>query len=259
MDAEYKLGYVLSGGGTRAIAQLGTLAYLEEIGLKPDVISGCSAGTLVGLMYSCGYTPAQMFEIIKDYRLFRMIRFKWTIKGLTTLEGLRRELDILIGYDQLEDLPIPLHICTTELCSGQTEIFNKGSVLDLAIASCSIPLLFTPVQIEDKLYADGGMLMNLPARPIRSLCTYLIGLNVLPLGKVPLEHLKTGRKAGLRSLELGIRNNAIPDKAICDLVIEPSRVGKYGLFQFNKADDLFDLGYQEAKRQHDALCAIRDS
>ncbi len=244
-----KLGYALSGGGTRGIAHLGVLECLEEQGLKPDIISGCSAGAIVAALYASGHKPRHILEIIKSYKITKLIGFRWSNRGLTNLSGLKKELEKLIPFERIEDLPVPISIVVTELCAGRWVAFERGELVKYIIASCSIPLIFEPVVDGEYLYVDGGVLKNLPAEPIRQQCDYLIGFNVLPAIQSNITSLNSIRKSSIRSMELAIRNNNAIDKKLCDVVIEPKRVGHYGLFQFNKADDIFELGYREAKKQ----------
>ena len=252
----FKMGYALSGGGTRGIAHLGMLEYIESQGLKPDLISGCSAGSIVACLYAVGYRPKEILSIIKSYKITKLIGFRWSTGGLTNLSGLRKELEKLIPYQRMEDLPIPVCIVVTELCSGKWEAYQKGDLIDLVIASCSLPFIFEPLRMGDKLFVDGGVLKNLPAEPIRDQCQYLIGFNVLPRIESDIHNLSSITKSSIRSMELAVRSNNVIDKKYCDLVIEPMRVGHYGLFQFSKADDIFNIGYREAEKHKTELLKL---
>ncbi len=256
MTTQATLGYALSGGGTRGIAHVGMLQFLEEQGLRPTILSGCSAGSIVAVLYASGYSPLEILEIIKSIRISKIMALRWSSMGLTNLSGLRKELKKLIAYERIEDLPIPTRIVVTELCSGRWIAFDKGDLINLTIASCSIPFIFEPVKDGDQLYVDGGVLKNLPAEPIRPICKYLIGFNVLPSIQTDIGYLNSIRKSAMRSMELAVRSNNKIDKKLCDIVIEPLRVGHYGLFQFNKADDLFAMGYREAKKHSEQIQGI---
>jgi NTE family protein len=84
-----KLGLVLSGGGARGVAHIGVLKAIEEMGVKFSMVSGTSAGSIVGALYAYGYPPDEIFKIIKSMSIFKSVRPAWTWAGLLRMDGLK--------------------------------------------------------------------------------------------------------------------------------------------------------------------------
>src|SRR5688572_15813507 len=109
-----KTGLVLSGGGIRGVAHIGVIKALEELGLTFDMISGTSAGSIVGALYASGYRPQEIYEIIAKTRLFKFMRPAWAWTGILTLSGLRNVLLEFIPENNFQALKKPLYIAATE-------------------------------------------------------------------------------------------------------------------------------------------------
>lgn len=139
-----KIGLVLSGGGARAIAHLGILDGLDQIGLKPNVISGVSAGAIIGALYSAKYSPKQILEMIKKHTSSSLALMVLSSGGLFTASGLKQILSSAIPANNFESLSIPLFVTATDIASGTSITYSKGPLHDVLIGSSSVPVLFTP-------------------------------------------------------------------------------------------------------------------
>ena len=96
---------------------------------------------------------------------------------------LRGILKANININDFDSLKIKLFVTATDLIKGQSVVFSKGSLFDAVVASASIPVIFKPVKIEDKLLVDGGILNNFPVEEVREICDIVIGSNVNKLEK----------------------------------------------------------------------------
>jgi len=172
-----KLGIVLSGGGARGISHLGVLKALEEYKVKFDCISGASVGALIGAFYSQGYSPEEILNDILTSRFYRSVRPAWRWTGLLSMEGLRDFLLKYLPHNEFESLKIPLVVAATDISHGKTAYFSSGELIPRLLASCCVPAVFSPVQLNGALYVDGGIMDNLPAKPIRQECDFLIGVH----------------------------------------------------------------------------------
>ena len=253
---KYKLGLALSGGGARGIAHVGVLKAFEEAGIVPDAYSGTSAGSIVGAMRAAGKTPEQIMQMVKESSLFKIFKVGMPIDGLTKLTYLREKLSAYIASDSFEDLKKPLFVSLANLNTGQKEIVSSGVLFDVVMASCSIPLVFKPVEINGALYVDGGLFNNLPADALREHCEVLIGINVMPNIEVPAKELQTVIGIASRCFDLSVRANTVNSLEMCDLVIEPEELHQYGIHQFNKYQELYKIGYQAGKSQVDEIKAL---
>ena len=243
---KYALGLALSGGGIKCLCHVGVLKAMEEEGLKPDVISGVSAGAVVAALYADGYSPDSILSIFKNIKYSDYFRLEMPDGGLFTLTGFKEFLDTILRAKTFEELKIPLRVVVTDIDAGKSVVFDRGPLVDALVATCSVPVLFSPYNIDGVNYVDGGVLQNLPASVIRTECKYLIGVSLGPLKADPYE--KSIANVALRSYKFIFRSNANYDKGLCDMVIEPSAISKYNGGDVNRAHEIFNIGYQEAKK-----------
>ena len=245
---EFKTGVILSGGGVRGFAHAGILKALNEADIYPDVISGVSAGAIVGALYADGYSPDEIFEIFKeDNSFFKYAKIKIPGKGLFNTVGLRKNLAKHLKSDNLEDLKIPLIIAATDMSKGEVVYFDEGKILDRVMASAAIPILFEPVEIDGDLYVDGGVLDNFPVTPLVKKCQRLIGVSLNPIHpEKDFDHLF---KIAERTFRLSVSSNISPKISLCDQLFEPEELGKYRLLDASKGEKIFELGYENARKQ----------
>lgn len=240
-----KIGLALSGGGARGIAHIGVIKALEELGVKPSVVSGTSAGSIVATLYACGLKPDEIFEAIKQLSIFRSVKIAWAWSGLLKMEGLQMLLLKYVPSNKFDDLKLPLTVAATEIRRGEIHYFSSGELAPAVIASCSIPGVFDPVLFNGHLYVDGGLLDNLPARPIRENCDFLIGSHCNHLTP---EYDERSLKAIIeRSMLVTISANTMASRMLCDLVIEPPHMARYSVFEMGRAQEIFDAGYKYTK------------
>lgn len=241
-----KIGIALSGGGARGIAHLGVLQALYEKNIYPDIISGISAGAIVGVFIADGYSPGEIFEFIKDKKIFNLSKIQIPKNGLLSLDGLEHFLCKKIKARNLQDLKIPLVIGASNLNTGKIEYFEKGPINSLIHASSSIPVLFSPVKIGEYLYADGGIFENLPVSPIRKRCKKLIGVHVNPIQYN--DDLDNLIKIATRTFHLTVSETVKESRKLCDHFIEPDKLWQYDVLSIKKADELFETGYDFCKK-----------
>lgn len=244
---KYKLGVALSGGGARGLAHAGALKAIEEAGLKPDIIAGVSAGSIVAVMYSAGISPDMILELFANGRFSDFAEFSISKGGLLKMDRFIRIITkTLGGYKRLEDLPIPTFVGVTDFDHGLPEAFHEGDIGPIIKASCSIPVVFPPVSIAGTTYVDGGVLRNLPAWCIRSRCERLIGVNVSPLGKAKTE--PTFFEIAMRSYSLLAKSNQRQDMDMCDLVVQTRELTHRKMFDLKEINKVFTSGYANMRK-----------
>jgi NTE family protein len=254
-----KIGIALSGGGARGIAHIGVLKALEENGIFPDVISGTSAGAIVGALYASGKNPLEILKFVEESKVYKTIKFGMPLKGLTDLSYLSKLLAENIVEDSFESLSKPLFIAVSNLNNGELEIVSKGKLFDIMVASSSIPFIFKPVKIAGQYYVDGGLMNNLPAESIREKVAFLIGVNVMPIIKNEKDDFQNMLRIGNRMFEMSIWTNTKPSLQLCDVVVEPKRIVDFNIFNFNKTKELYEIGYGAAMdRMPEIKSLLRD-
>ena len=239
-----EIGLVLSGGGARGVAHIGIIQALEEMGLQFTRVSGTSAGSIVGALYANGYSPKDLFEIVKQVSIFNSVRPSWTWSGLLKMDGFQEMLKKHLPAD-FSQLKKPLTLAATEIQKGSVKYFDEGELIPAILASCSIPAVFSPFLYNGSMYVDGGLLDNLPVRPIRHQCEFIIGSHC---NSVSPSFDATNLKVVIeRSLLIAIGANTQVSKNMCDVVVEPPGLDKFSAFDIGKAKEIFDLGYKFTK------------
>lgn len=247
-----RVGLALSGGAARGIAHLGVLKALEEIGIKPSIISGVSSGAITGVFYAAGFTPDDVLKLIKELRIYRIMRLAIGQVGILHLDEVEKLYYKYLGENAtFEDLNIPVIIGATDMHAGRTVNFSSGNLIKPLIASSAVPVLYRPVLYQGMLLNDGGLLDNLPVEALEGKCDVKIGVH-----SNPLNH--EARIASLRSMiertaHLAINNNVKLRMHLCDCFIEPTDLKLYRLMSFSKADELFEIGYRYTMSIKDTL------
>ena len=167
---------VLSGGSARAFAHVGVLKALEANGLRPDLIVGASAGSIVGALYASGLTAVELeaalarmdLSTITDVSLPGFGLFPGSL-GIFRGEELHRFVDRETRHHRIEEFPIPFAAVATDLGTGDPTIFNAGDVGRAVAASCAVPGLVAPARIAGRLYGDGAMSSPTPVEAARKL------------------------------------------------------------------------------------------
>jgi NTE family protein len=246
-DRKYKIGLVLSGGGTRGFAHLGLMQALNEAGIFPDVISGTSAGALAGVLYADGYKPKEILRLMNSSSRLDFMRPAVPREGLLQINGIIKILKTSLRAKSFNELKIPLYVSATDLNNGKSVYFSEGDLIDPVIASASIPVLFQPVKINDISYVDGGVLDNLPLRPIEDNCRFLIGSFVNPVGKV--EKISGLINIAERTFMLSMSKEIIEKAKKFDLFVAPLELRNYKILDPEKASELFSVGYRATREK----------
>ena len=246
-NSRVKFGIALSGGGARGIAHIGVLAALEKYGIKPQIVSGTSMGAIVGVFYAAGYSPRKILEVVASRKFHKLINWHMPFSGLIDMDKVLEIMTEMIKSDDFSTLKMPFYCAVTNLNSGMMEVKSKGKLFRWVVASSSIPVVFEPQVIDGQTYVDGGLLNNLPAEAIREKCQILIGVHVNHNG--PEKDMKGLMTIAERCFRLGIAQNVEQSKAICDFMIEPPSTREFSTFNFNKAEEIYQVGFEETEKR----------
>jgi NTE family protein len=254
--SKYSVGLVLSGGGSKGIAQAGVLQFLEEQNIKPSQLAGTSAGSIIAALYSFGKTPQEILEFFKSIYFFSWRHFTFKKAGLIDSESFRNYFIQQLGDVTVGELNIPVHITATDMVKGKLKIFEGNTkVVDAIIASCAFPGLLSPYEIDGNLYSDGGILNHFPTDILQGRCETLIGVYVSPIQKIEAKDLHSIKSVTYRAFDLLSANNNSQKFNLCDWVIEPEELSIYSTFETNrhKMDAIFKIGYESAKKSFEEL------
>lgn len=245
-----KLGLVLSGGGARGIAHLGIIKAFEEEGISFDLVSGVSAGALVGAFYCAGYSADETLVAVRKTNFYSALRPAFNWRSLLLIEKSSFELKKYFPEDSFSALKKPLFVTTTDISKGKVKVYKKGQLIKPLLASCAIPVVFEPVRIGKRVLVDGGVLDNLPTAPIRKKVDKIIALHCNPIDK----GYKTGNWKDVmeRSMMLTATSLVHSKKKNADIYLEPAGLSKFKVFDFKRALEIFTFGYDYGKAQIEA-------
>jgi NTE family protein len=221
-----RIGLALGGGAARGFAHVGVIQALEEAGLKPDLVVGTSAGSLVAALYASGRNGAQLQQVAEA--MDEAAITDWTLplfnRGMLRGEALARYVNGLTGQKLIEQMPLPLGIVATRLDTGEGVLFQRGDVGTAVRASSAVPAVFLPVRISGSEYVDGGLVAPVPVRYARQMgAEFVIAVDIsaAPEGNPSAD-----------ALQMLLQTFAIMGKNLnrwelheADLVVRPSLVG----------------------------------
>lgn len=234
-----KIGLALGGGVVRGFAHVGVLMALEEAGVRADVVTGTSVGSIVGAFVAAGWSCAEISGITQylNWRGMARLAAPWR-GGWISFQKLEMFVDKHLNHAEFSDLKLPFAAVATDLMTGNPVVLNTGSVARAVHASSAVPGVVVPVMVNGQLLSDGGVSDNLPVRTARALgADYVIGVNIL--GRYwSKAHNPVTR--GVAAVENAIRW-AGGGLLLCDLLIEPD-VTDVAYQSFSRAQYMIDQG-----------------
>jgi len=236
----------LSGGGTRGAIHLGVLQYMLDHDYSIKAISGTSIGALLGSMIAGGYGPRELIELMLRKHITHLFTPTPLSKGgLFSLKKIEKLILNKLPYDTFTDLKIPFFCCATNLSTGEYEIFGSGTLHDKILASISVPLIFEPVTINGDVFVDGGLLNNLPVEPLLKNDYPVIGVHV---NNYVFKKLSSPNDILKRVVSISVRQSVLNNSEKCDIFINPFLEKDYAMFDLKVAKELYQIGYNEAKK-----------
>lgn len=243
-----KIGVSLCGGGALGFAHLGALQALEEHGIKPDMVAGASMGSLIGSLYCAGYRPQEILALVEKHHLDRFSNLtsirRDSRRGFFGWRTIRQLMRQLIPHDHFDSLQTPLAVSLTNLTTGQVEYAAHGPKLkEYVMASASLPGVFEALEIDSMIYVDGGLLDNLPTRPLHDAgCDFVIGIDVMdyPVGKA----VGSAKEVVLQTVLLFNGENNRSHAGQCNWYIHFDTASKYDIMSFEAYRELYQLGYK---------------
>lgn len=245
MPFDYPIGYALSGGFIKGFAHLGAVQALLENDVHPDIIAGVSAGALAGAFLADGNEPYECLEYFSGHTFRDLTKLTLSSSGIFSLQPFIHFLKSNLKARRIEELQTPLLIVATDLDNGRSVTFREGDLAHCLAASCAMPILFMPEEIEGVTYADGGILKNLPVSTIRNVCQRVVAVNVSPLQA--RKYKKNLWNIALRTYHFMFESNSIPERELPDLLIESYNLYGYSNTELEKAEEIFIQGYNAGK------------
>ena len=273
-----RIALALSGGGARGLAHVGVLQWMEENHIPIDSVAGTSMGALVGAVYATGMDTKEMRDFVKtiqwddvllsepsydqlsyrrkqdrsSYEITAMLGLKHGLtgpNGLSPAHGVGLLIDrIAFPYSTInsfDDLPTPFRCVATDMLTGDAVILKDGPLADSLRATMAIPAVFTPIELNGRLLADGGLVNNIPTDVARSMgADIVIAVDIIP-PLFPREKLHT--LAGVLDQALSLMTIDHDQRALrqADIILAPD-LGDYTVFDYASAEAIMRMGYDGA-------------
>ena len=286
-----KVGVVLSGGGAKGVAHIQALKVIEEAGIPIDYIVGTSMGSIIGGLYSIGYTPQQLDSMVRkqDWMFLLSDRVKRSAMSLNEREKSEKYVfsfpftkspkdavsggiikgqnlanlftELTVGYHDSVDfnkLPIPFACVSQNIVNGEQIVFHNGILATAMRASMAIPGVFTPVRKDSMILIDGGMINNYPVDVARSMgADIIIGVDVQNNLK-GIDKLNSAPDILSQIIDLTTKNNHQSNVGLTDTYIKVNVEG-YSSASFTPVaiDSLMHRGEVAARKQWASLLALK--
>ena len=271
---------VLSSGGARGLAHIGAIEELESNGYHISSIAGCSMGALIGGVYATGKLNEfrEWMKTIDRKKMITLTDFSFSLNHLAKGNRIIEAIMEFVPDMPIEDLPIPYCAVATDLKAGKEVVFNKGSLFEAIRASISLPSFYEPVQRDDMVLIDGGVINPIPLNRVkRQKGDILVGIDVSGHDyKSQWEemHRLTEWQKNDKSLKAKILDKLIPDNIefnyytvlsrTSSLMIRQNSIlmakltkpdmlidiqmSRYGSFDYDKSEKLIAIGRQKTSQ-----------
>ncbi|MBQ0786976.1 MAG: patatin-like phospholipase family protein [Oceanihabitans sp.] len=281
---DLKVGLVLSGGGAKGLAHIGTLKVIDSLGIRIDYVAGTSMGAIIGSLYASGYSGKEIDSIFKDVNFDDIIsdnlprkaktfyerdnsekyavtlpfkKFKVKLpralsRGQNTLSLLTKLTLHVSDIDDFSKLPIPFFCVATNIENGEAVYLESGSLPQSILASGAFPSLFQPVRIDDKVLIDGGVVNNYPIDELKAKgVDIIIGVDVQD-DLETREQLQSATKILLQINNYRTINDMKIKSKKTDIYIKPD-ITNFSVVSFGEGRTIIDNGVIETNKHIDAL------
>lgn len=215
-----KIALALGGGAARGFAHIGVIKALEAQGIRPDIVTGTSAGSVIGALYAGGLSGFQMQKLALEVEESTFTDWSLPDRGLIRGEALQDFINKAVQNRPLEKLARPFGVVATDLASGQRVVFRTGNTGMAVRASSAVPGVFKPLTISGREYVDGGLTSPVPVQAAKAMGADVV--IAVDIGDKP-EWGKTGSTLEVLLQTFTIMGNAISRQEMreADIVIRP--------------------------------------
>ncbi|MCU0389017.1 MAG: patatin-like phospholipase family protein, partial [Chitinophagaceae bacterium] len=285
-----KIGLTLSGGGAKGLAHIGILKAIDSAGLKVDLVTGTSMGSIVGGLYAAGYTGDSIEKIARDIDWKVLLSNNVSMRAYTMEEkseygkyavelaaqngkvslptGFLESQELWLKLQELlypvsyikdfNQLPRPFRCIGTDLATGDAVVLNSGDLVSAIRASMAIPGVFSAVDKDGKRLVDGGVVRNFPVKDAVEMgATYTIGVSVsTPLKNV--NELDNAFKILTQVIFLNEDKDRREESKLCNLLIDVP-MGDFTSASFNSSNEIIDLGIETGRKFYPYFKKLADS
>ena len=259
-----KIGLALGGGGAKGFAHIPILEVFDELGVKPACVTGTSIGAIMGALYAAGHSARDIANMIddlivkpqkssfkdffRDKDLFKFLQLmdpqlSLKPKGLIKGDKLLGFLYEQIGMDTFEELSIPLKVVATDFWRKEQVVFSKGELAAAVRASMAIPYVFTPIEDQDRVLVDGGLVNNVPHDLLDPNCDIRIAVDIMGQSSKPNNKIPSPLDAMFNSYDVmmdAMAREKLANHPV-DIYLQPP-ILDIDMLDFHKAETIYHQG-----------------
>ncbi|MFK7031673.1 patatin-like phospholipase family protein [Flavobacterium oreochromis] len=289
-NKKLKIGLVLSGGGAKGLAHIGALKEIERAGIKIDYIGGTSMGAIIGGLYACGYTAHELDSIFSDtdpdailrdriprdnqtfyekynnevyavtlpFQKFKISVPKGMSKGLFNFNLISKLTHPYRHISNFSSLKIPFLCIATDLETGEEVVLKKGNLPLSLSASGAFPSLYSPVQIENRFYIDGGVTNNFPVEEVKKMgADIIIAIDVQDNLK-DIDNISGATGILSQISNFSTLQNIEKKKQLIDIYIKPN-INPYSVISFEEGKEIIQTGVDACQPYWEKLKSLSNN
>jgi len=249
-----RIGLALSGGTAKSVTHVGVIKALSEAGIPLYCVAGTSGGSIVTSMIASGMPVSTMETVATTMSWRKLVSIRLTRMGFISSERIAEFMREVLGDMTFEELNLPMAVVATDLVTGDKKVFRSGPLAIAVRASCSIPQIYLPVEIDNQYYVDGGLSEYLPVQTAMELgADFVIASHLAPVDPT-YRRPQNILQLVVQITGLIARKNYPVSERLASFVIHPN-VDAYSSFDFDHSEEMIEIGYDTARR---ALPALRE-
>jgi NTE family protein len=241
---DVRIGLALGGGAVLGAAHIGVLKAIDELNIQIDFITGTSIGAFVAGFYAFDKSWEEILDIAEDLSWLDLSGLSFSRMGLLSNKKMGELIDQHIGKQNLEDANIPIAMIAADITSMEKIVLTKGSVAKAAMASACVPGVFSPVEIDNRLLVDGGLVESVPISPLKDMGADMIiavdlnaKQNKEPPNNIIEVLLRTFQITSYTATNYQLRD--------ADILISPD-LSAFNVVDIDQYQALFEAGYKTA-------------
>lgn len=240
------LALCLSGGAARGAFHLGILSFLEEEKIEISAYSGSSIGAIIAASHASGVCAKEQLKIFTSKEIKKALKFNYFKNGLIKIDHKHNILKEILPIEKLEDIPKTLFVNAYDIKKKQMHYFDNGDTLSLCMASSALTPLFKPISYKNMYLIDGGLIDNIPIKPLLDKNYNICSIDLLP-------RLEKSSKKSINPIKIIKRKifstwhkNVTFSISNSNYYISTLALRDYKMFTFNGLEECYKLGYKEA-------------
>jgi NTE family protein len=285
-----KIGLTLSGGAAKGLAHIGILKAIDSAGLKVDLLTGTSMGSIIGALYAAGYSGNQIEQLARkvdwdillsnqstlrallmaekeEYSRYA-VELPWVNNGFKLPTGVLQAEELWLKLSELffpvhniknfNDFSIPFKCIGTDIATGEAVVMDKGEIVTAIRSSMAIPSLFTAVEYDGRRLVDGGIVRNFPVSDVKAMGADIVIGSQVATGLLPKEKLVNAFQILLQIAFLKEAEENRKGIELCDIYIAMP-MENYNAGSFNRSKEILEFGLEEGRKIYPRLKMLADS